>query len=172
MNIKTYLNEQKWYVSNIIVLSIIVVSLSNPGLLNARVFESQALARTRGKQLIQLIVWRAWGQVVGRTHYWRRSKGPTKGWPWGIHFPLAEHPDFLLITDVSEHPCVSSFSARWLSSPPCTPSPWQRDFLLSQTPTGCVYMNVTQVQRGHVSGSLKRTRGFWWSAGRQERTEF
>lgn len=42
MNIKTYLNEQKWYVSNIIVLSIIVVSLSNPGLLNARVFESQA----------------------------------------------------------------------------------------------------------------------------------
>lgn len=75
-------------------------------------------------------IW-TWGQMVGLTHYWGKSKRPTKDWPQGIYFPLAKHSDFLLITDLFEQLCVSNLFVRLLSSPPGTPSLWLSDFLLT-----------------------------------------
>lgn len=69
-------------------------------------------------------------QVVWLTHYCRRSKRPAKDWPRGIYFPWPKHSHFVLITDLSEHLCVSNLSTRLPSSPPCTPSLWLSDFLL------------------------------------------
>lgn len=121
--------------SGVYAVYIIVLCSYKPSFLNARVIKIPKPSQDTGKQANHVhSIW-AWGRVVGLTHHWRRSKTPTKDWPQAIYFPLAKHSDFLLITDLSEHLCVSHLSTRLPLSPPYTPFPWLSDFLLTPTPT-------------------------------------